>query len=145
MSQILLREAKPSDQVPVAQLAATAFWSDELFGDLIHPYRSKYPDDMHLYWLKQMRKVWGAPSNHFLVTTVQADDGSEIVTGMAWWSRKGKDAPEYKPLEDEQIELPQNRAADPAMEDVLGRSHGFTSHLWEGLADYSISFFFRWF
>lgn len=137
----------------MSQLAATAFFDDELFGDWIHPNRNQYPEDVHLYWLKRLRKGWDLPFNHFLVTTVQDPEEGEVVTGMAQWMRKGEGgagAPgmeevEKKRGEEVEAELEReglrNRAADPKMEDCLERGYPFIAHHWKGNVHLSASVF----
>ena len=138
-----IRHAQHSDQPAMAQIATKAFIDDELFGELIHPHRKQYPEDVQMFWLKRLRKAWNKPYNHFLVSTIKAQDGSEIVTGMVRWSRKGKATDEIQaaePKDDvtEESNEPVNRAADLSMLDILGRSYPFTPKLWEGMSTVSV-------
>lgn len=104
-------------------LPDTSLRDDETFGPLIHPHRDKYPQDMHLYWLRHILRAWQFPHNHFFVSTVQ-EDGVEKIVGWALWVRKGSDQHEIEANASEPvIELPANRAADPAYEEVLEEAY----------------------
>jgi len=79
-----VRPATAADLVAASKVCARAFWDDNLFGDIIHPHRQKYPDDMHLYWLKRLRADLRDPDTHILVAT--APDGGDVV-GVGQWIR----------------------------------------------------------
>ena len=112
----------------MAKVAAQAFFDDELFGDLIHPYRHQYPDDVHLFFLKRIRKGWADPANHLLVSTAPASHGGgEEIAAWIQWNRKRAAATHdpKQPTDDTELDeqLPPNRAASEEYEDVLERSY----------------------
>lgn len=120
-----IRPAQVSDLVAASKVCARAFWNDNLFGDLIHPHRQKYPDDMHLYWLKRLRAELKDPDTHILVAI--APDGGEVV-GLGQWIRMRASHAIEKVMEDqervaEEAEFPPNRAADPQQEDIIERCY----------------------
>jgi len=103
----------------MAKIAAQAFFDDELLGDLIHPHRHQYPEDMHLWWLKRMRKGWTDPRNHFLVST--SKDGE--VAAWVQWMRKGISS-DGRQVVEQTVELPEDRAADPEYVGALEKAYG---------------------
>jgi GNAT superfamily N-acetyltransferase len=140
-----LRLARFADHAAMARTLSLAFWDDVLFGRLIHPYRSQYPHDSDLYWLRRIQVHWWNWSHVFLVT-VDVDDrtGTEIVTGVAHWNRMGGRGG-LAPWDPRNVLLPlakgyaalaawwrPNRAADPAKEDIIERSYSFLDHIWTG-------------
>ena len=132
-TEATIRLTHADDQFIMASIAARANFDDDLFGKIIHPYREQYPEDMHIYWLRKFRKAWHNPYNLFLVSTVQ-HNGSELITGMAQWSRRGEHFNEYQALPKECLEpaLPVNRAADPEMENLIERSGSYLPDVWTG-------------
>ncbi|KAI7197263.1 hypothetical protein KC343_g2896 [Hortaea werneckii] len=143
---MVIRPAQRSDLTPAAKVCAKAFFDTELFGEVIHPYRHQYPDDMHLYWLKNFRSGLKRRDNHILVATVSEPEESQpTVVGVAQWIRRRaqpyiQDQPSSSASSSEQNgaaeeldeELPPNRAADPAKLDVLQRVGPFVDHKWSG-------------
>ena len=136
MPDIIVREAKPEEQVKMAKVAAAAFFDDEMFGGLIHPYRDQYPDDTYLYWLKRIHKSWNDPNSHFLVSVLPKENGeADEVAAWAQWVRKGAAASAQTQLEGlgELPKLPPNRAADPEFEGCLEGSYKSIAHQWSGM------------
>ncbi|KAI7332896.1 hypothetical protein KC315_g4422 [Hortaea werneckii] len=141
---MLIRPAQRSDLSPAAKVCAKAFFDTELFGEVIHPYRHQYPDDMHLYWLKNFRRGLNRKDNHILVATASEPGESQPrIVGVAQWIRRraqpssqdqqSSTSPSSKQNEaEEEDELPPNRAADPAKIDVLQRVGPFVDHKWSG-------------
>lgn len=118
-----IRPATAADLVAASKVCARAFWDDNLFGDIIHPHRQMYPDDMHLYWLKRLRADLRDPDTHILVAT--APDGGNVV-GLGQWirmraSQKDEKITGNQKEEEEEAKLPPNRAADPQQEDIIER------------------------
>ena len=135
MAVMIVRKAKPAEQVEMAKTAAAAFFDDNLFGGLIHPHRNQYPDDTYLYWLKRIRRDWNDPNSHFLVSmTPSKDGGKDEVAAWAQWIRKGAAASTSKQLDasEELPQLPPNRAADPEFEGCLEGSYKSIAHQWSG-------------
>ncbi|KAI7184949.1 hypothetical protein D0869_13580 [Hortaea werneckii] len=129
---MVIRPAQRSDLTPAAKVCAKAFFDTELFGEVIHPYRHQYPDDMHLYWLQTFRRGLNRKDNYILVASVSEPGESQPrIVGVAQWIRRraragsqdqsSSKSSEQNKAEEEQEELPPNRAADPAKLDVLQR------------------------
>ena len=143
---MIIRPAQRSDLTPAAKVCAKAFFDTELFGEVIHPYRHQYPDDMYLYWLKNFRSGLSRRDNHILVATVLEPEQSQpTVVGVAQWIRRraqpssqdqlsssASSSEQNGAVEEQEEELPPNRAADPAKLDVLQRVGPFVDHKWSG-------------
>ena len=89
MTDIVLRDARYSELPEIAHVMARAFWHDNLFGDLIHPHREAYPDDMDLYWLRRSRVSFWNWRWRFLVAVSKNEEGKEVIAGVAQWARLG--------------------------------------------------------
>lgn len=89
MSDIHLREASYAELPRIAHILAKAFWEDNLFGQLIHPHRNEYPDDVDLYWLRRARINFWDPRRRWLVATDKDKSSQEIIVGIAQWERLG--------------------------------------------------------
>ncbi|RMY38319.1 hypothetical protein D0865_13127 [Hortaea werneckii] len=146
---MIIRPAQRSDLSPAARVCAKAFFDTELFGEVIHPYRHQYPDDMHLYWLKNFRRGLNRKDNYILVATVSEPGESQPrIVGVAQWIRRraragsqdqsSSTSSEQNKAEEEQEELPPNRAADPAKLDVLQRVGPFVDHKWSDFQGHGI-------
>jgi len=79
-----IRQANYSDLRPAAEVAAAAFLEDELFGELMHPYRHQYPQDFIHAWQQDLRAKWLQQVYVFLVAV---DDNGKVV-GLATWERE---------------------------------------------------------
>lgn len=89
MPEITIRDCRYADLPEVAEVMARAFWEDNLFGDLIHPYRDEYPKDMCLYWLRRLRVSYWDYRYKNLVAVSRSEDGKEVIAGAAQWCRLG--------------------------------------------------------
>ena len=140
-----LREATWGDLLPASKFLAAAFRGDSLFTECIHPYIDKYPDDMYLFFLRELRLDFYAGPDHHLVVTYKVDeDGSETcITGLAHWIRKRPDHPSlglYNQTMAKAIGafnylesfIWPNRAMEPSRADILDRTMPFTEHHWSG-------------
>lgn len=85
-----VREARLSEYAQIGRVCTTAFWNDELFGELIHPHREDFPTENDLYWSRRFCVNWWDYTQRFMVTTARDATGKEIVTGVAQWERLGK-------------------------------------------------------
>lgn len=139
-----IRQASYADLLPAAQVAAAAFFEEDLFGPVMHPYRHQYPADVYLCFLRQLRKDFFQPRAVILVTHPASSPNT--ITGVGVWVRKGpggdslqagqswaawvveKLIPLYNRIES--IFWP-NRAADPRRADILDQSFVFTQHYWQ--------------
>jgi GNAT superfamily N-acetyltransferase len=114
-----LRDVKWGELPGMARIMSLAFWNDQLFGEMIHPNREKYPNDSDLYWLRDARvNFWDRHYKYLVAVTPDTEvPGKEKVIGMAQWERFGEGAKKL------------DRAwYDPSMS-VLSRCTAFTVHL----------------
>ncbi|KAL6856419.1 acyl-CoA N-acyltransferase [Trichoderma novae-zelandiae] len=147
MSQSVLRNARYSELPEIAHVMAQAFWDDNLFGDLIHPHRKEYPDDVDLYWLRRARVSFWNNRWRFIVAVDRDETGHEIIVGIAQWARLGEGGeglegwhwdPRHllKPLSSLAMTIHAwlwpNRASDVMTEDIVERSYPYFSTLWTG-------------
>ncbi|TPX18103.1 uncharacterized protein E0L32_011827 [Thyridium curvatum] len=89
-----LRDIKYHELPAMARVMSLAFWDDQLFGEMIHPGRGRYPNDSDLYWLRDARVNFWNRRYKFLAAVVQDPDapGKEKVIGIAQWERLGTGA-----------------------------------------------------
>ncbi|UKZ61283.1 uncharacterized protein TrAtP1_002550 [Trichoderma atroviride] len=147
MSNIQLREAGYSELPRVAHILAKAFWEDNLFGQMIHPHRNEYPDDVDLYWLRRARVNFWDPRRRWLVATEKDKSGQEVIVGIAQWERLGDGGKKLerwtldprnisKPLSSAAMKIHAmvwpNRASDPGVEDIIERSYPHFDSIWSG-------------
>lgn len=135
------REATWADLVPASKALAAGFENSELFGKYIHPYKDKYPNDMYLHFLRELRADYVAGPDHKVVVTYDATTNK--ITGCAGWIRKRATKPNpgiyYSVLSQavsaynylESFIYP-NRAAEPSRVNVLDRMEPYTEHHWSG-------------
>lgn len=90
MANITIREARYSELPRISHVLARAFWDDNLNGDLIHPRRNEYPDDVELYWLRRGRVNYWDYTWKWLVAVSHDEKGSETIVGIAQWARLGE-------------------------------------------------------
>jgi hypothetical protein len=85
-----LRPAQYSDIPQIARCWYHAFFNDEIIGDLMHPHRTQYPEDVYWFLLRGIRERFWDWRHRFIVVTVQDQDGgSERIVGAADWRRIG--------------------------------------------------------
>ncbi|PTB63247.1 acyl-CoA N-acyltransferase [Trichoderma citrinoviride] len=145
MAQCVLRYARYSELPEIAHVMAKAFWDDNLFGDLIHPHRNEYPDDVDLYWLRRARVSFWNSRCRFIVAVAKDETGHETIAGIAQWARLGDGGKKLeswymaprdllKPLSSLIMTvhawLWPNRASDPITEDIVERAYPYFSSLW---------------
>ena len=80
-----LRPARLSDLSAIATVWTAAFFDDEIIGELMHPHRDEYPDDVYWFLLRGIRERFWDWRHRFMVVT---DDGK--VVGAADWRRLGR-------------------------------------------------------
>ncbi|KAF2502797.1 hypothetical protein BU16DRAFT_19241 [Lophium mytilinum] len=138
---VTIRSARLKDQHVMAYVCGKAFFNEDLFGRVMHPHRDKYPDDVNLFWLRHLREKWWDWNNEILVATVSDDGGMEKVVGVAIWKREGSGSKKLSWASPYRI-LPYlarlynavhtffypNRAANPAVENILTDSFPYFSH-----------------
>lgn len=86
-----LRPARFSDLSSIATVWAVAFFDDEIIGEIMHPHRDEYPDDVYWFLLQGVRERFWDWRHHFIVVT---DDGK--VVGAADWRRLGRGGEEME-------------------------------------------------
>jgi GNAT superfamily N-acetyltransferase len=140
VSNMPIRLARPGDEPAIAVVCTKAFFEESLFGDLMHPYRHQYPDDVQIFWHDRTRVVFQEPRSIVIVaTTIEAE--REKIVGMATWQRQGDDPGAQKVIQawinpgaDAFVPLPStnNRAMDVAKRTILEDSSPYFKHHWEG-------------
>jgi hypothetical protein len=81
-----LRTAQITDLTFIARVWTAAFFDDEIIGQIMHPHRNQYPDDVYWFLLRGIRERFWDWRHQFIVVT--ANDGN--VVGAADWRRLGK-------------------------------------------------------
>ncbi|KAH7194966.1 hypothetical protein DER44DRAFT_844475 [Fusarium oxysporum] len=147
MSEIALRDARYSELPEIAHIMSEAFWKDNLFGELIHPHRNKYPSDVHLYWLRRARVNFWDYRWRWLVAVAKDESGQEIIAGIAQWARLGDGGQKLecwyldprnllKPLSSIIMNIHAwawpNRASDSKEEDIIERAYPYFEDIWSG-------------
>ncbi|KAL9593954.1 MAG: hypothetical protein Q9219_007292 [cf. Caloplaca sp. 3 TL-2023] len=144
-----LRSAQHFDLPTIAGIYAAAFWDEEVMGQLMHPYRHKYPHDFLRFWLHRVSEWYWSYSHQILVSydIINPGDGGgedeQRLTGVADWIRHGDGCEHvwgvwerWDPLVAMQnrisLLLYPNRASDPAISDLGSIVQRLTSHLWSG-------------
>ncbi|KAF2013613.1 acyl-CoA N-acyltransferase [Aaosphaeria arxii CBS 175.79] len=162
-----LRLATPADQPAIARLCASAFYEDELYGPLMHPFRKEYPQDYEAYFHRKFASEWYNWDCIWWVVTVPADDATAVkeskgsnpdeekLVGIAIWEYKGSMATKYglgawdprrlvKPAveycQSIQTAMCPNRAAnpDPILHNPFPHALPFFKHHWAGPRENSI-------
>lgn len=91
-----IRPARYADLPAIAAINRVAFKDCELFGDLMHPLRDKFPDDYTQFWVRRTRENWWDYSRvWYVATTTEYIDGKEqeVVAGVAEWELQGSVRP----------------------------------------------------
>ncbi|KAH9874833.1 hypothetical protein J1614_004320 [Plenodomus biglobosus] len=88
-----LRPARLADLNSVAKVWTAAFFDDEIIGDLMHPNRRQYPDDLYWFLLRGIREHFWNWRNHLVIATIVTTDeqghSNEGIAGAADWRRLG--------------------------------------------------------
>ncbi|GAB7364995.1 hypothetical protein MBLNU230_g5778t1 [Neophaeotheca triangularis] len=142
-----IRKAIQADLTTSSHILANAFFEEAMFGAFIHPKRHEFPEDMHLYFLRQMRVSLAKNNDHdqYIVTYKPNADGTgeECITGVAHWVRKSPNPPEPSLTETAAVKAAEafnaseelmrpNRALEPSRADTLERTEPFIAHNWTG-------------
>jgi hypothetical protein len=91
-TQFHLRSAHISDLASIARIWTSAFFDDEIIGQIMHPHRNQFPDDVYWFLLRGIRERFWDWRHRFIVVTT--DDG--CVVGAADWRRLGKGGEEME-------------------------------------------------
>lgn len=136
-----LRPACPEDEPIMATICTRAFFNDDLFGRVIHPFRHTYPDDVQTYWHESLRHCWASPRIRILVAVAESSRGQdqERIIGVAVWERQGDDEGAHKVMEEFSDPGPwpalssmQNRALDPSKKTILQDAETHSKSYWAG-------------
>jgi hypothetical protein len=86
-----LRKATFNDISAIARVWADAFFDDEIIGQIMHPYRQQYPEEVYWFLLRGNREHFWTWRHQFVVVTVANEDSNgEKIVGAADWRRLGK-------------------------------------------------------
>ncbi|KAH7113486.1 acyl-CoA N-acyltransferase [Dactylonectria estremocensis] len=147
MSEIVLRDARYSELPEIAHVMATAFWEDNLFGQIIHPHRNEHPGDVDLYWLRRARVNFWDYRWKWLVAVAKDEAGREVIAGIAQWTRLGDGGKKLEgsyldprnllmPLSSVAMKIQTwawpSRASDPRTEDIIERTYPYFDTIWTG-------------
>jgi hypothetical protein len=89
-TEMTVRKADISDIPAIARCWYHAFFDDEVIGDLMHPQRKTYPEDVY-YWLLRGVRERFFDWRHQFVVFVKEDKKQDCIAGAADWRRLGKD------------------------------------------------------
>ncbi|ORY59963.1 acyl-CoA N-acyltransferase [Pseudomassariella vexata] len=147
MSAPKLRYASYSELPEIAHVMALAFFDDNLFGDIVHPHRNQFPNDVDLYWLRRARVNFWDYRWRWVVAVDRDKNGKEVIVGIAQWERLGDGGKKMecwwfdprnllKPLSCTAMGLHTliwpNRASDPIDEDIVERAYPCFGDVWSG-------------
>ncbi|KAF2035231.1 acyl-CoA N-acyltransferase [Setomelanomma holmii] len=138
--EIELRAARLSDLSSIANVWAAAFFDDEIIGEIMHPHRREYPDDVYWFLLRGIRERFWDWRHQFIVVT----DGGKVI-GAADWRRLGKGgerielwradprkliSPLLKASHSMSLTIFPNRAADPSRATFLDTAVANSEQYW---------------
>ncbi|KAF2850849.1 hypothetical protein T440DRAFT_468010 [Plenodomus tracheiphilus IPT5] len=146
-----LRPARFADLNSVARIWTAAFFEDEIIGDLMHPNRKDYPEDVYWFLLRGVREHFWNWRHHLIVATIDStsDKGhaSETIVGAADWRRLGYGgakrelawadprsliAPILRCYHRASLVMFPNRAADPTQSAWLDNAVAASAQHWTG-------------
>ncbi|KAH7382717.1 hypothetical protein DE146DRAFT_728651 [Phaeosphaeria sp. MPI-PUGE-AT-0046c] len=141
-----VREAHVFDFPSIARVWTTAFFDDEIIGQMMHPHRNEFPDDVYWFLLRGIRERFWDWRHQFMVVCVD-EEGKENIVGAADWRRLGKGgeerelgywdprnlvAPLLKTYHNLSLKMWPNRAADPARSTFLDTAVANSEKYWSG-------------
>ncbi|KAB5549455.1 acyl-CoA N-acyltransferase [Coniochaeta sp. 2T2.1] len=139
---VIVRLAKATDIPAIARCWYHAFFDDVVIGEIMHPFRKEYPDDVYYFLLRGIRERYFDWSHRFVVATV-----NDRVVGAAEWRRLGSDtnalqlwrfdprniiSPAISLWNSLSLKLYPNRAADPTRSSYLDAAVEGSTHHWTG-------------
>jgi hypothetical protein len=90
MSAVIIRFAQYADLPAIGRVMGQAFFDDSLFGEIIHPHRQRYPEDVNLYWLRRAyADYWNYRWRWLVAVVKEPATGKDVVVGVAAWERLG--------------------------------------------------------
>lgn len=88
-----MRRMIPADFPVLGNIAAEAFWNDEVFAWLF-PHRAQFPEDFKNTWVNVFRFHLHKPGWHCFVSETEEIDsmwsGRSDLTGFTMWERQGQ-------------------------------------------------------
>lgn len=84
--QFHLRPARMTDLASIARIWAAAFFNDEIIGQIMHPHRNEYPEDVYWFLFRGIRERFWDWRHQFIVVVTNGDE----IVGAADWRRLGK-------------------------------------------------------
>ncbi|UPX16295.1 uncharacterized protein EKO05_0006704 [Ascochyta rabiei] len=142
-----LREAQLSDLTSIARVWHTAFFNDEIIGDIMHPHRQQHPEDVYWFLLRGIRERFWNWRHRFIVVTTHNGKGAETVVGAADWRRLGTGgaqrdllkvdprtliAPAIRTYQAISLRIFPNRAADTSRSSFLDTAVADSEKYWTG-------------
>ncbi|ORY09608.1 hypothetical protein BCR34DRAFT_625667 [Clohesyomyces aquaticus] len=141
-----LRLARFSDLQSIAQCWYEGFFDDEVIGQIMHPNRKEFPEDVYWWLLRGIRERFWDWRHQFVVVTVM-EGGKERIVGAADWRRVGDggkslelgawDArnlikPAIALYHQASLQFFPNRAADPKKASFLTSAVAQVDQYWTG-------------
>jgi hypothetical protein len=83
-----LRLAAFADLPAIARCWHAAFFDDEIIGEMMHPNRKEYPEDVYWFLLRGIVERFWDWRHQFIVVTVK-EGWTEKIVGAANWRRVG--------------------------------------------------------
>jgi hypothetical protein len=89
-STITIRDARFTDLPAISRVMGRAFFDDDLFGDIVHPHRKQYPNDVNLYWGRRAYvNYWNYRWRFQVAVAKDIKTGKEDVVAVSQWERMG--------------------------------------------------------
>ncbi|KAF2736127.1 hypothetical protein EJ04DRAFT_433613 [Polyplosphaeria fusca] len=143
----VLRLASAADLPAIARCWYEGFFDDEVIGEIMHPRRSQFPEDVYWFLLRGIRERFWDYRHQFVVVVVREQDGQDRVVGAADWRRLGEggQARELWAMDPRNLVAPAlhlyhqtclrvwpNRAADPNRKSFLSSAVEDSKRFWTG-------------
>jgi len=90
LGSLFIRLASLSDIPSIARCWYEAFFDDVVIGEIMHPNRKEFPEDVYYFLLRGVRERYFDWTHQFVVATVKDERGNERVVGAADWRRLGQ-------------------------------------------------------
>ncbi|KAI8931136.1 hypothetical protein NX059_011490 [Plenodomus lindquistii] len=134
-----VRSARPSDEPAMAAVCARAFFNESFLGNVLHPRRHEYPQDVNIFWHEWIRREWANQRSKVFVATITDEHEHEKVVGVAIWERKGDDKGAQRVMKEwvdpgafPVLERTESRAIDYAKMDLVAQSMQYAERYWKG-------------
>ncbi|KAF2203203.1 hypothetical protein GQ43DRAFT_279302 [Delitschia confertaspora ATCC 74209] len=141
-----IRLATLSDIPAIARCWYEAFFDDVVIGEIMHPNRKQYPEDVYYFLLRGIRERFFDWTHQFVVAVIKDGNGEKVV-GAADWRRLGEGgrarelsrvdprnllAPTLSLINKLSLFLYPNRAADPTRTAFLTSAVEDSKRFWTG-------------